>query len=93
MYGLIGYIQILDKLIIICIIMFLKTSHANHKYLKSHMHIDLSYEYELQMLPNAKVGATKDHGKLYKLKPFLVHHLLSNRLFRIVSVISYEAIS
>ena len=32
-YGIIGHIEIWDKLIVICITVFLMTSYANHQYL------------------------------------------------------------
>ena len=38
-------------------------------------------EYELHILPNTKFSTAKDHGENYiKIRPPLVHHLLSNRL-------------
>ena len=35
LYALIGHIKIWGKVIVICIIMFLMTSYANHQYFKS----------------------------------------------------------
>ena len=44
--------------------------HALESYLK------LICEYELQILPNTKVNAAKDHGKNYmKIRAPLVRHL------------------
>ena len=39
-------------------------------------YFELTYEYELYILPNTKVSAAKDHGGNYmKVRPTLVHHL------------------
>ena len=46
--------------------------------------LNLTSEYELQILPNTKVTAVKDHGESYmKVRPPLVRHLLHNRLLTI----------
>ena len=42
----------------------------------------LTCEYELNTLSNTKVSLANDHGENYmKLRPFLTHHFLRNRLF------------
>ena len=44
-------------------------------------YLRLSSEYELDILPNTKVTAVKDHGEnIMNVWPPLVHHLLRNRL-------------
>ena len=44
-------------------------------------------EYELDIIPNTKVGAAKDHGENYmKVKPHLVRHLLRNRLLSLRTI-------
>ena len=48
-------------------------------------YLKVSCQYDVHIFPNTKVTIAKDHGENYmKVRPALVRHLLSNRLYLLV---------
>ena len=65
---------------------YFKSYIFNITYTKSGKLYEAGCEYELDILSNTKVSLAKSHGENYmKLRPFLAHHLLRNRLFLKIS--------